>query len=451
MKRQTESFDGQGTRRSHSQIRLLTALLMAASVLAFGVPNTAIGQEAISADEVLPTIRYQDAQKYMGQEVFVVGRVESVGQSNAGHRFLNFGTRGTPEHLAGFIHADVAATFTSDPKSDYEGKDVKVRGELYVYRDTPNIRITTPKHISLATPDDLRAPERTAARPSATQPAATPRRANKETITVASYNILNLFDDDDDPYHSDEGTKAKPRAELELVATSLRQLDADVVALVEIENRGYLERFNQAMLADLGYTNVVHFEGNDRRGIDVALLSRIPVGAVTSHRHVRFPNAEGEMMRFRRDLLQVRIEPTGGEPFDVFVIHFKSKGGSENGSEEIRLPEAQATRAILDAALVANPNHSFVICGDFNDELESRSLQAIIGSGSAALTTFIDDLPADGRVTYNREPFLSMIDFILASPAMAKRYVQGSYRILPGSPETTGSDHNAVVAEFRRK
>ena len=36
-----------------------------------------------------------------------------------------------------------------------------------------------------------------------------------------------------------------------------------------------------------------------------------------------------------------------------------------------------------------------------------------------------------------------------ASSAMAARYVEGSYQILPGSPSTTGSDHNAVVARFR--
>jgi len=63
----------------------------------------------------------------------------------------------------------------------------------------------------------------------------------------------------------------------------------------------------------------------------------------------------------------------------------------------------------------------------------------------------VQDLPENQRVTYNQKPTLSMIDFILASPAMAKRYVPQSYRIVPGSPETTGSDHNPVTARFRVK
>ena len=44
---------------------------------------------------------------------------------------------------------------------------------------------------------------------------------------------------------------------------------------------------------------------------------------------------------------------------------------------------------------------------------------------------------------------LSMIDFILASPAMAERYLPRSYRIPQGSSETLGSDHNPVIAKFK--
>jgi exonuclease III len=42
-----------------------------------------------------------------------------------------------------------------------------------------------------------------------------------------------------------------------------------------------------------------------------------------------------------------------------------------------------------------------------------------------------------------------MIDFILCSPAMGGGYVKDSARILHGSVETIGSDHNPVVASFR--
>jgi endonuclease/exonuclease/phosphatase (EEP) superfamily protein YafD len=50
--------------------------------------------------------------------------------------------------------------------------------------------------------------------------------------------------------------------------------------------------------------------------------------------------------------------------------------------------------------------------------------------------------------TYNQGRYHSMIDFILCSPAMAKQYVPGSFHVVPGSPESTGSDHNPVAVEF---
>jgi len=44
-----------------------------------------------------------------------------------------------------------------------------------------------------------------------------------------------------------------------------------------------------------------------------------------------------------------------------------------------------------------------------------------------------------------------MIDFILCSPAMAKCYVPGSFRIVQGTEETIGTDHNPVIVRFKIK
>jgi hypothetical protein len=46
-----------------------------------------------------------------------------------------------------------------------------------------------------------------------------------------------------------------------------------------------------------------------------------------------------------------------------------------------------------------------------------------------------------GPYNKKREDF---VDFCIA-----KTYVKGSYRIIPGSPCTTGSDHNPVAVSFR--
>jgi endonuclease/exonuclease/phosphatase family metal-dependent hydrolase len=153
-------------------------------------------------------------------------------------------------------------------------------------------------------------------------------------------------------------------------------------------------------------------------------------------------------MRFQRDLLQVSIEPDGFEPFDVFVVHLKSKYGGSEKSLPIRMGEANTIRDIFDDLLRRDPRARFVICGDFNDTFDSAPLKKIIGTGSTALTAFFEELPEDQRITYNRN-HLSMIDFVLASPAMAATYVPKSYTVLASSVEAGGSDHNPVAASFQ--
>ena len=108
-------------------------------------------------------------------------------------------------------------------------------------------------------------------------------------------------------------------------------------------------------------------------------------------------------------------------------------------------------RGVLDDILESDPQAHVLLCGDFNDTIDSVPLQTILGSGKMEMTSFFSDVPEKERVTYNKEPYRSMIDFIFASPAMAKLYKKRSYEILPGGPSQTGSDHNAVIARFRLK
>jgi endonuclease/exonuclease/phosphatase family metal-dependent hydrolase len=203
-------------------------------------------------------------------------------------------------------------------------------------------------------------------------------------------------------------------------------------------------------LADLGYEHLVLVEGNDQRGIDVALLSRLPVGRVVSHAELRFePDVRQDGAKnFQRDLLCVELRPPGKESFQVWVVHLKSKGG-EDTSELIRLSEARQIRQLVDQTLATEPAARFVICGDFNDQIDSKSLRTILGEGAQSLRTFFETVPPEDRITFNQEPYRNMIDFILGSPAMAERFVKDSYEIVHGSVESTGSDHNPVSCRFR--
>lgn len=392
------------------------------------------GAQAIPPEAGLPVIDWKDAHQYLDQEVIVQGKI--VLTRNIGTIcFLNFDAA---RSFTAIVHENNYKNFKEPPERKYDNKFVRIRGVISQYRGKPQIEIIRPDQVEIL--------ETVAPIP---EKRPTTRPAFTGTVTVATYNVLNFFDDYDDPYHTDEGTRAKPEEQLRALAESIRALDADVLALQEVENRGYLERFVAAYLDDLDYRHVVCFEGNDRRGIDCAVLSRFPVGPVTSYRHQRFPDGKGRETWFRRDLLRAQIEPPGCPAFDIFVVHFKSKRGGPQATERFRLGEARQARKILDGILKRDSAALFLICGDFNDTWDSAPLRALRGEGATALRDFLADLPR-GSETFNRRPG-GMIDFVLSSPMLARYYVAKSYRVVPGSVETSGSDHNPVLVQFNMK
>ncbi len=421
--------------------RLLAVGLLAAGLLAAGLLAAGRGgvrsEEVIGPDEGFQRLDWKDAGAALGEKALVSGKIIRVGKAGRVN-FLNFDTNRPPQ-FTGIIFNKSLDHFPGPLKEMYLGKIVRIRGQIVAYQDKPQIVVTAPEQIEIL--DEL--PETTA-----------PVKSRKPipeggALRIATYNVLNLFDGQDDPYHADEMTPTKPREELAHLAQSIRALDADVVALQEVENRGYLERFVQVFLPEMGYQYIVHFDGNDLRGIDVCLLSRVSIGPVRSHRHLRFTGPDGVERSFSRDLLAVTILPPGGKSFEMWVVHLKSNAGGRENAEPIRLGEAGQIRVLLDQVLSVDPRARILLTGDLNDIWSSKTLNTLVGEGDTALWSVASELGEKQPDTYNKGKFHSMIDYILCTPAMAEAYVKGSCRIVPGSPESTGSDHNPVTASFK--
>lgn len=437
----------------------MTIWILLGISLALGEPPTAAGPGALLA---APQIQDGDGYTVVSWErtgdlpegpFLVYGKI--VRTKNTAERcYLNF-HEDYRKHFSVEIPGRSLQRFPQPPEKMYDGQRVVVRGYLTSESGAPQMYVDEPDQI-LIVPDDQPDPvafARTRYPHCVTldDPARQRTRHDiTETVRIGTYNVLNLFDEYDDPYTADEVMPPKPRAELEKVAERIRQLNADVLVLEEVENRFFLERFIQALLPDMSYEDVVLFEGNNHRGIDCAVLSRLPLGPVTSYRHVRFKGPDGKPQRFQRDLLRVRVEAPGLD-FDVFAVHLKSKYGDAEASEPVRQAEATEIRKIADDMLRADAQARFVICGDFNDYWDSPSLKIIRGSGATELTCPVVELEEPQRITYNKDPYRSTIDFIVSSPAMRSRFVPGSYGVIQGTVESSGSDHNPSAATFRIK
>ncbi len=203
-------------------------------------------------------------------------------------------------------------------------------------------------------------------------------------LTVAFYNLENLFDTIDGPNNDadflpdgkNQWTPEKYKQKLHNMAYAISQIGSkrgpDLLGICEIENRGVLEYLlKEPELANSGY-QIVHFDSPDKRGIDCAFFYRpsyYEFTGATPH-PVRL---KGEEYIKTRDVLEVNGKLLG-EPLSVLVAHWPSRVGGEQVSLKRRLQAAQVMRSVTDSLLSADPNHKVILMGDFNDDPTSPSV-----------------------------------------------------------------------------
>jgi len=272
--------------------------------------------------------------------------------------------------------------------------------------------------------------------------------APAKPLVIATYNVENLFDGiPDNPRNKKE--RAKPKKELRALADTLHQINPDVVVMQEVESLKTLKAFQDKYLKDMGYAEPVLIEGNDPRGIDVALLTRLKVESQVTHKDYKF-QVENRKRGFSRDLLQVTLKADTGYRFTVFATHLKSKlGGKE--SDTVRQAEAQAIQTLLADFQKKDPKANFVLMGDFNDEPHSLPLKPLLSPKNPVGLKDIAaaDLGIKPTVfSYHPKKYRSRIDYILVSPAMLPEYRAKSVHILSTPEAYWASDHLPIVAEF---
>lgn len=216
-------------------------------------------------------------------------------------------------------------------------------------------------------------------------------------LKVMTYNVQNLFDTIDSPDTNDteftpDGKQAWSQAVLTDKMKNLAQVilpvEADVVAMQEIENESILEDFRKKHLGEKVYPYVAVRSSDDARGIRNAVVSRFPIVHVESHRvWSESWTLPGQAPQKTRDILQVDVRVPvsprasggkSGEPRFVVVTllvnHWPSRGGGA-AREPIRLDVARKMAAITAQVLESDPARLVISLGDFNDELNSPSIR----------------------------------------------------------------------------
>lgn len=204
----------------------------------------------------------------------------------------------------------------------------------------------------------------------------------------------------------------------QLTAQAIKQADADIICLQEIENIHVLERFNSRYLASMRYKYRMLVDSHDPRFIDVAILSRYPIGSVISYRHDR--NARNTAWLFSRDCLEADIQ-IGDAVLTVYVNHFKSMIGGRDNTYDRRMEQTERVADIITKRWQkVNYEGNFAILGDFNDYIDAESsLLPLINHEGLINPT--DALPEQERWTHfwSGGNEYRQLDFLLISPFVA--------------------------------
>ncbi|MEZ5899923.1 MAG: endonuclease/exonuclease/phosphatase family protein [Hyphomicrobiaceae bacterium] len=211
-------------------------------------------------------------------------------------------------------------------------------------------------------------------------------------------------------------------------AQVVRDVDPDVLAVIECEGRQALREFSHQLLPLVGGTpfdNIMLIDGNDDRGIDVGLMSRRGhhIGWMQSHADDR--TTLGEYV-FSRDCPEFGVRTPSRETVWVLVNHFKSKGyGNQDSSARKRWLQAESVRRIVErlelekASLVA-------VVGDFNDTPDSAPLAPLLHESVFKDIFAHKNFDNGGRPgTFGRCSERDKIDYILLSPALFERVKTG--------------------------
>ena len=243
----------------------------------------------------------------------------------------------------------------------------------------------------------------------------------RKSYVIGFYNLENLFDTYHDegkndyeylPDGANEWTEFKYEKKLANMARVIRAMRDEnkayhaILGVSEIENRHVLEDLvAQEAIADAHY-QIVHYDGPDRRGVDVALLYRPELFTVLESKSIPFTfdsaldfgMTKEEQDAFRtRDLLMVR-GLLGGEMFAFFVAHLPSRLGEKSGALRSRGGQMMYEESVR--LMKAYPGIKIVAMGDMNDNPTDDSM---------ALWMHGREKPEDVGPMDFFSPFLSML------------------------------------------
>ena len=299
----------------------------------------------------------------------------------------------------------------------------------------------------------------------------------KGAVRLAAYNVENLFDGEDDPKLSGEVDDLKERTSedrLQALAKAIKALDADILALEEVESEECLRWFRDTYLKDMGYEHLASKDVGYSRGIEQSILSRFPIDSVEvrpdedlsdvkrdGKGFAEKPTKPGAQQgqRFQRSPLMVDVRVSPDYLLRVIVVHHKA-GGLEFAYQ--REAEALQVMEWVKDAQAKDEHINLVVLGDFNATPTHKTAKVYSEGGLVGAYDFRDRSRKDMKDAYTTHASGRPIDYIMASPGLSEDFVNSSFFVLgtmhagddydwrkgEEPPKGYASDHYPIAIDF---
>lgn len=249
-----------------------------------------------------------------------------------------------------------------------------------------------------------------------------------ETDTTIAYNE---FTPDGEIHWTVKKYKEKQKRVFQALTALAEWKPLALMGFVEIENRLVLqELLNNTPLGRENY-QIVHFDSDDYRGIDVGLLYH-PDKFELLHAH-KIAVIDPKDADFKtRDILYVKgilLVDT----LHVFVNHWVSRWRGMMESQYLRVLCSETLKKVSDSICQQNPNANVLLMGDFNDNPEDRSILNLKKGSEKCKFKSVDlkhvNKEVKGTLKYRSE--WSYFDQFLASTALF--YGHSKLKLKPNS------------------
>lgn len=214
---------------------------------------------------------------------------------------------------------------------------------------------------------------------------------NENTLRIAFWNMENFFDpfvDSTRTYneYTEEGSQHwtlsrfyKKRNNIYKTILALSEgAPLSVLGMCEVENTFVTTMlFQETPLKRHNY-RVIHYEGDDRRGIDVAIAYSIDKLQLISSEVIKIRNPDNK--RFKtRDILYAKFYDRQSDTLHCFVNHWPSRYGGEKETIHLRELAAYILKDRVDSLIRASGCiPKIVIMGDFNDTPLDNSMLNVL-------------------------------------------------------------------------